>query len=78
MKADDQVLQIFREECHERLARIEASLLAVEGGDADPGTIDALFRDAHSIQSSIITVKRSGGFWAIREQRFSWLQERSC
>lgn len=52
MTADEQVLQIFREECHERLDRIQENLLAVEAGQGGPQAIDALFRDAHSIKGN--------------------------
>jgi two-component system chemotaxis sensor kinase CheA len=62
MKADDQVLQIFREECGERLDRIQENLLAAESGPAEGAIIDALFRDAHSIKGNAGMV----GFDAVR------------
>src|SRR5437588_1023495 len=52
MTADEQVLQIFREECQERLDRIQENLLAVEAGEGGPQAIDGLFRDAHSIKGN--------------------------
>lgn len=52
MTADEQVLQIFRDECQERLDRIQENLLAVEAGQGGPEAIDALFRDAHSIKGN--------------------------
>jgi two-component system chemotaxis sensor kinase CheA len=46
------VLDSFREEAGERVDRIVDGLLAFEKGTAGKGTIDALFRDAHSIKGS--------------------------
>ncbi|HEY6277657.1 MAG TPA: Hpt domain-containing protein, partial [Streptosporangiaceae bacterium] len=47
---DDQLHQVFRDESQERLDEMDAALMAVESGDASSGTIDALFRHAHSIK----------------------------
>ncbi len=40
----------FFQECEEQLAELEAGLLALEGGDADLETINAIFRAVHSIK----------------------------
>jgi two-component system chemotaxis sensor kinase CheA len=61
--ADLEVLQIFREEAGERLDRIVDSLLSIESGQAPPGVIDSLFRDAHSIKGNAGMV----GFGEVRE-----------
>jgi two-component system chemotaxis sensor kinase CheA len=47
-----EVLQIFREEANERLDRIEENLLLLEAVEDGAETIDALFRDAHSIKGN--------------------------
>ena len=40
----------FFQECEEQLAELESGLLAMEGGDQDPETINAVFRAVHSIK----------------------------
>jgi two-component system chemotaxis sensor kinase CheA len=40
----------FFQECEEQLAELESGLLALEGGDADLETINAIFRAVHSIK----------------------------
>jgi len=40
----------FFQECEEQLAELESGLLAMEGGDRDPETINAVFRAVHSIK----------------------------
>lgn len=45
-----ELLQIFREEADERIERIADTLVRIEGGDASPEALGALFRDAHSIK----------------------------
>src|SRR5205085_1326316 len=40
----------FFQECEEQLAELENGLLAMEGGDADSETINAVFRAVHSIK----------------------------
>jgi two-component system chemotaxis sensor kinase CheA len=47
-----EILELAREETGESLARIESNLLALENGAAEPDTIDAMFRDAHSIKGA--------------------------
>ncbi|HEX2016306.1 MAG TPA: response regulator [Solirubrobacteraceae bacterium] len=49
---DPQLLQIFREETSERLDRIVDLVLATEAGTAPADSVDALFRDAHSIKGN--------------------------
>jgi two-component system, chemotaxis family, sensor kinase CheA len=44
--------QIFRDEATERLDNMDAGLLAVEAGEAGAGTVDALFRNAHTIKGA--------------------------
>lgn len=52
MEPDADLLQIFRDETHERVDRIVDVLLAVESHAAPAGAIDSLFRDAHSIKGN--------------------------
>jgi len=40
----------FFQECDELLADLEAGLLALEGGDTDPETVNAVFRAVHSVK----------------------------
>ena len=40
----------FFQECEEQLAELESGLLAMEAGDTDPETINAVFRAAHTIK----------------------------
>src|SRR5579862_3276226 len=40
----------FFQECEELLADLEAGLLALEGGDTDPETVNAVFRAVHSVK----------------------------
>jgi two-component system chemotaxis sensor kinase CheA len=49
---DPETLEIAREEASDCLARIESNLLALESRGDDPGLIDALFRDAHSVKGA--------------------------
>jgi two-component system, chemotaxis family, sensor kinase CheA len=49
---DAALLQIFREETEERLARVSDTLLALESGAAAPQAVDSLFRDVHSIKGN--------------------------
>jgi two-component system chemotaxis sensor kinase CheA len=49
---DFTLLQIFREETDERLARISDTLLALESGAPAPEAVDSLFRDVHSIKGN--------------------------
>jgi two-component system chemotaxis sensor kinase CheA len=44
------IKQTFFQECEEQLAELETGLLALESGDADPETINAIFRAVHSIK----------------------------
>ncbi len=43
-------LELFRDEANERLDNMVDTLLALEAGSADPGAVDGLFRDAHTIK----------------------------
>ena len=43
-------LELFRDEANERLDSMVDALLAIEAGRAEPGAVDALFRDAHTIK----------------------------
>jgi two-component system chemotaxis sensor kinase CheA len=52
---NDELTDIFRDEAAERLNQMETVLLAIESGDApDAGTgsVDSLFRDAHTIKGA--------------------------
>jgi two-component system chemotaxis sensor kinase CheA len=40
----------FFQECEELLADLESGLLALEGGDTDPETVNAVFRAVHSVK----------------------------
>lgn len=44
------IKQTFFQECEEQLCELETGLLAIEGGDADPETLNAVFRAVHSIK----------------------------
>jgi two-component system chemotaxis sensor kinase CheA len=44
------IKQTFFQECEEQLAELETGLLAMEGGDGDPETVNAVFRAVHSIK----------------------------
>ncbi len=44
------IRETFFQECEEQLAELESGLLAMEGGDTDPETINAVFRAVHSIK----------------------------
>jgi two-component system chemotaxis sensor kinase CheA len=50
--AEDEFLEIFRDEANERLDRIVDTLLAVESSRAEAGAVDELFRDAHTIKGA--------------------------
>jgi len=55
-QADEDLVEIFRDEASERIDSIVETLLAVESGSASEGAIDSLFRDAHSIKGSAALV----------------------
>jgi two-component system chemotaxis sensor kinase CheA len=44
------IRETFFQECEEQLAELENGLLAMETGDTDPETINAVFRAVHSIK----------------------------
>jgi len=44
------IRETFFQECEEQLAELENGLLAMEAGDSDPETINAVFRAVHSIK----------------------------
>lgn len=48
----DELLTVFVHEAHEKLDEMEAGLLAIEQGDADPETLNAVFRAAHTVKGS--------------------------
>ncbi|MEX6509009.1 chemotaxis protein CheA [Jiella sp. M17.18] len=50
MDAMAEIRQTFFEECSEQLAELEAGLLAIENGEADSDTVNAVFRAVHSIK----------------------------
>jgi two-component system chemotaxis sensor kinase CheA len=47
---DAELWQAFNDEATQRLDEMESALLAIESGDAGAGTIDSLFRNAHTIK----------------------------
>jgi two-component system chemotaxis sensor kinase CheA len=44
------IKQTFFQECEEQLAELESGLLAIEGGQSDLETINAVFRAVHSVK----------------------------
>ncbi len=50
--ADAELLQLFQDETTERLDDMDTALLAAEAGNVPPDTIDALFRNAHTIKGA--------------------------
>ena len=44
------IKQTFFQECEEQLAELETGLLAIQDGDSDPETVNAVFRAVHSIK----------------------------
>lgn len=44
------IKQTFFQECEEQLAELESGLLAIDGGEADTDTVNAVFRAVHSIK----------------------------
>lgn len=48
--AMDAIKQTFFQECEEQLAELEGGLLAMQAGDHDPETVNAVFRAVHSIK----------------------------
>jgi two-component system chemotaxis sensor kinase CheA len=46
----ESIRETFFQECEEQLAELESGLLAMEAGDTDPETINAVFRAVHSIK----------------------------
>lgn len=46
----DAIKQTFFQECEEQLAELESGLLAIQAGDTDPETVNAVFRAVHSIK----------------------------
>ena len=50
MDALEQIRLTFFQECEDLLAQLEAGLLAMQEGDRDPETINAIFRAVHSVK----------------------------
>src|SRR3954452_8389331 len=46
----ESIRETFFQECEEQLAELETGLLAMQTGDTDPETINAVFRAVHSIK----------------------------
>jgi two-component system chemotaxis sensor kinase CheA len=46
----DAIRQTFFQECEEQLAELEAGLLALEAGEGDGETVNAVFRAVHSVK----------------------------
>jgi two-component system chemotaxis sensor kinase CheA len=49
---DPETLEIARQEAADCVVKIEGNLLALERGGDEPGLINALFRDAHSVKGA--------------------------
>ncbi|WP_459696793.1 chemotaxis protein CheA [Acidisoma sp. C75] len=45
-----EIREVFFQECEEQLGELEAGLLAMQGGDRNPETVNAVFRAVHSIK----------------------------
>src|SRR5262245_55284686 len=50
------LLQVFLAETQEQLGRTEEALLALEGTPDHPGLVDGIFRDAHTIKGSAVSL----------------------
>ena len=50
MDAMAAIKQTFFQECEEQLGELEIGLLVLQDGDADPETVNAVFRAVHSIK----------------------------
>ena len=50
MDTMESIRQTFFQECEEQLIELENGLLAIQGGDADKETVNAVFRAVHSIK----------------------------
>src|SRR5579875_3241854 len=46
----DAIRETFFQECEEQLAELETGLLAMQAGEADAETVNAVFRAVHSIK----------------------------
>ncbi|WP_244285183.1 Hpt domain-containing protein [Acetobacter persici] len=84
---NDEILQIFFQECQEQLPVLENGLSSLDSGDYDPETVNAVFRAVHSIKggrlpsgwsvwsgSPILLRVR----WIVFVQRLSSQPPRSC
>jgi two-component system chemotaxis sensor kinase CheA len=63
------IKQTFFQECEEQLAELETGLLAIEAGDTDPETVNAVFRAVHSIKGG------AGAFSLVDLVRFAHVFE---
>ena len=59
------IRETFFQECEEQLGELEVGLVAMENGDADPETVNAVFRAVHSIKGG------AGAFKLDRLVRFA-------
>lgn len=48
----NEILLVFFQECDEQLQELERGLSALEGGETDHDTINAIFRAVHSTRIS--------------------------
>ena len=69
MDTMESIRATFFQECEEALAELETGLMAVEAGDADPETVNAVFRAVHSIKGG------AGAFGLEQLVRFSHVFE---
>ena len=54
------IRETFFQECEEQLAELESGLLAMEGGDTDSETINAVFRAVPGTHMSSVTKPEFG------------------
>lgn len=78
-EADDEILEIAHGEASDCLNRIEATLLALESGTAEPDAIDVIFRDAHSIKgmAGMVGWKEVAAIAHVMEDRLSECRDRA-
>ena len=58
------IRETFFQECEEQLAELESGLLAMEGGDQDPETINAV-KTGPSSRISDVATERPASFWIL-------------
>jgi two-component system chemotaxis sensor kinase CheA len=51
--------RLFIDESLEQIEKIESGLLELERGNADPGTVNEVFRAAHTLKGSAATIRHT-------------------